>query len=336
ETSSRNSEVIHAGIYYAPGSLKAGCCVRGRRLLYKYCEEHAIPCSRTGKLIVAFEEAELAGLAGYEALGRANGVDDLQRLDPEQIHSLEPEVHGLAGLLSPSTGIFSADLFMDSLLKTAETNEAIFLPRSAVTGLKKTPDGFIVTADNQDPFETRVFINCAGHGAPAVARLAGIDPDASGYRQRMIKGEYFRVRGGIKISRLLYPMPNELSLGMHLTPDLEGGVRIGPSAFEVPVIDYRVNELNRSAFFDGARRFLPGVTHDSLVPDTAGIRPRLACYPGTAPDFIIRREADKGLPDMINLIGIDSPGLTSSLAIAEHIQRLVNEILKPAIAQEAE
>lgn len=327
ETSSRNSEVIHAGIYYTPGSLKARYCVRGRELLYKYCEEHAIPVRKTGKLIVAFEEAELPGLAAYEQIGRANGVSDLRRLSPAEIHDLEPEVHGLAGLLSPSTGIFSTDLYMDSLLKTAEAAEAIFLPGSPVAALEKTGRGFIVTAQNQDPFETRVFINCAGHGAPAVAALAGIDIDAAGYRQRMIKGEYFRVHGGARISRLLYPMPTELSLGMHLTPDLEGGVRVGPSAFEVNAIDYSVNERNRADFFSGLHKFLPGIKPEQLAPDTAGIRPRLAKHPGTMPDFIIRREDEKGLPQMINLLGIDSPGLTSSLAIAEHIERLAEEAL---------
>ncbi len=327
ETSSRNSEVIHAAMYYTPGSLKAQYCVRGKDLLYKYCDENKIPVQRCGKLIVAFNEAEVEGMKEYEKIGKANGVLDMEQLTPAQIKELEPEVTGLAGLLSPSTGVFSADLFMDSLLKKAEANEAMFLPQSGITGLKKTDTGFIVEAENQEPFETKVFINCAGHGAPAIAQLAGIDIEKAGYGQRMIKGEYFRVKGGVRISRLLYPMPGKLSLGMHRTPDLEGGVRVGPSAFEVFEKNYNVDEKNRHHFFEGVHKFLPTVTEESLIADTAGIRPRLAIHEGDMPDFIIRRETDKGLPGMINLIGIDSPGLTSCLAIAEHIERLVNEIL---------
>ncbi|MFA6584595.1 MAG: NAD(P)/FAD-dependent oxidoreductase, partial [Elusimicrobiaceae bacterium] len=262
ETSSRNSEVIHAGIYYTPGSLKAKFCVAGKQLIYDYCEKNNIPVNKTGKIIVAFTDKEMDGLRHYFKIGNENGVNDLQYLDPAQIKKLEPEVTAKGALLSPSTGIFSTDLFMDSLLKKAAANDAIFLPESPVKKIEKTKDGFIVTAENQDPFLTRILINCAGHGAPEVAAMAGIDIEKAGYRQRMIKGEYFRVKGGVKISRLLYPMPGELSLGMHLTPDLESGVRVGPSAFEVFDMNYTVDQNNRRIFFENARKFLPGITED--------------------------------------------------------------------------
>ncbi len=317
ETSSRNSEVIHAGIYYVPGSLRATLCVRGREMIYEYCAANNIPCKKTGKMIVITRQEEEEGLEKLYRLGLRNGVSDLRIIDAEEARRLEPEISSRAAILSPSTGIFSADAFMDSLLKKAQSAGAMLFPSSPLEALSREKGGYVLSAAGQEPFLSRVVINCAGHGAPSVCSMAGIDVEKAGYAQKFIKGEYFRITARHTISRLIYPLPGEISLGTHLTPDLAGHIRVGPSAFEVPCLDYRIDESHRHAFGEAARLFLPAVRDEELMPDTAGVRPHLKSFEGPKPDFIIRHEADRGLEGFLTMVGMESPGLTSALAIAE-------------------
>lgn len=327
ETSSRNSEVIHAGIYYSPGSLKARLCVRGKNLLYEYCSRHSIPCKAVGKIITAYDKSEIPGLEALYKRGLANGAGGLELLDSREIRKLEPEIHALAGILSPTTGILSADALMDRFFEEAASKGAMLLTKSGVTGIKAVSGGYEISASTQEPFFSRIVINASGHSADRVAGMAGINPDEAGYGQRFIKGEYFRIRKAPPVSRLIYPLPGELSLGIHLTPDISGRLRLGPSSFPVDGIDYGVDLNNRPVFLEAGRRYFPAITEDLLDPDTSGIRPRLKKFPGEHPDFIIRHETERGLAGFVNLIGIESPGLTSAPAIAEHVKELLRDML---------
>jgi len=323
ETSSRNSEVIHAGIYYTPGSLKARLCVRGKELIYAYCQKHSVPCRRTGKIVAAADEAEAALLPALVELGKKNGVNDLTLLDSKRVSELEPDIKAAAGIDSPSTGIFSADLFMDSLARELEENGGMLLTKTECIGVEKAEGGYVVKTDSQEPFFSRIVVNCAGHNAPKISSLCGVD--ASGYAQKFVKGEYFRVNSRHKISRLIYPLPGDLSVGAHLTPDLEGRIRVGPSAFEVASVDYNVDENHADFFLGAVRRYIPDVSASQLCPDTAGVRPKLAA--GKHADFVISHEEKKGFPGLVNLAGIDSPGLTAAPAIAEYVEGLLSGIL---------
>ncbi|HOX23798.1 MAG TPA: NAD(P)/FAD-dependent oxidoreductase, partial [Elusimicrobiales bacterium] len=310
ETSSRNSEVIHAGMYYPSGSLKARFCVRGKDLIYEYAEKHDIKCQRTGKIILAYSKQDENMLAGLLELGKINGLHDLKMISAAEVSRLEPCIKPGPALLSPSTGIFSADLFMDSLLARAQERGAILLTSSPCTSIERTDGGYKICAQNQEPFVSRVVINCAGLNADKVAAMAGVDIAAAGYQQHFFKGEYFRLKGGRKISMLVYPPPGPVSVGMHLTPDVSGGVRVGPSAFKFDKKDYSVDEGHRKDFLAGASLFFDGLKESDLMPDTSGLRPKLKSADGHSGDFIIRREEDRGLPGFINLVGMDSPGLT--------------------------
>jgi len=327
ETSSRNSEVIHAGIYYKPGTLKARLCMQGKELLYRYCKKNNIPYKRLGKLIVASNDDEIKKLYFLAERAKKNGVLDLQILDSAEISKLEPLIKAQKAILSPSTGIFSTDLFMDSLHKNSEAKGAMLLTETEVTGIAKEDGFYKITTYNQEPFLSKIVINAAGHNADAVASLAGIDIKKCSYTQKFVKGEYFRITKPCNVTHLIYPVPTEISLGTHLTPDMEGRIRIGPNAFDVKEIEYAVDENHRQEFLNSARKFLPDLRCEQIIPDTSGIRARLAFAEKDTPDFIINHEADKGLGGFVNLIGIESPGLTTSLAIAKYVEDLIQEVL---------
>ena len=327
QTSSRNSEVIHAGIHYKPGSLKARLCVRGKELLYEYARRHEIKCRRTGKLILAHGPEGEKLLSELLSRGRENGLDDLRLVPAEEAARLEPAVKPAPALFSPSTGILSADLFMDALLAEARERGAELLTSAPCMAVERAGGAFKIAADGQEPFMSRMVINCAGLDADRVAALCGIDIVAAGYEQHFVKGEYFRLKGGRKISMPVYPPPGQMSLGLHLTPDCSGGVRVGPSAFEFNRRDYAVDDSHRAQFLSGAAMFLEGLKDCDLVPDTAGLRPRLKKSVGDCGAFIIRREDECGLPGLISLVGMESPGLTASLAIAEHVEALAGDLL---------
>lgn len=330
ETSSRNSEVIHAGMYYTPGSLKARLCVEGRRMTYEYCRRHEVPHRRTGKLIVATRDEEWPALDALLERGRANGVD-LQRLTGDQARALEPEVAAAGALLSPETGIVSAHGLMDALLHEAVAAEAVVQARSQVVGLQRPGGGdwqvTLRTGGREESFTAERVVNAAGLESDTVAALAGIDVEGAGYRLHYWKGSYFSVRParwGI-VSRLVYPVPGEISLGLHAVVGLDGRLRFGPDAEHLPDRrpDYTVDEGKRAVFAAGVRRLLPAIREDELAPDMAGIRAKLQAPGEGFRDFVVAEESARGLPGLVNLVGIDSPGLTSALALAAEVERLV-------------
>ncbi len=329
ETSSRNSEVIHAGMYYPTGSLKARLCVEGNRRLYALADRHRVPHRRTTKLIVATVPGETAALEGLLALGRANGVD-LEMLSGADARRLEPNVAAVAALLSPNTGIVSAHALMDHFLREAREHGATLQPRAEVVGLERRTSDYRVTiqsGDGVESFTSERVINAAGLGADTIAALAGIDVDASGYRLHYVKGSYFSASAAVAklTSRLIYPVPGHVSLGTHAVVGLEGRLRFGPDAEYLPdrVLDYRVDESRRGAFGEAVRRLMPAVRDEDLSPDIAGIRPKLQGPGEGFRDFVIAREDGHGLPGLVSLVGIDSPGLTSAPAIAEHVAALL-------------
>jgi len=331
ETSSRNSEVIHSGIYYPPGSLKARLCVEGKRLLYDFCAVRVLPHRRTGKLVVAAEEREVRDLEALAANGRRNEVDDLAILTQAELAVMEPRVRGVAALWSPSTGIISAHDLMRDLAGRAREKDAAFLFNAEVVGLEPAAGGWRVAVREGGALQNmraRHVVNSAGLRSDAVAGLAGVDVDEAGYRLRFNKGEYFRLRRRPEttVEHLIYPVPYDEGgwLGVHITVDLQGEVKLGPSAFDVDDLDYSVDPVHAREFHAAGRRYLPGLQLEDLQADMAGIRPKLGPRGDEEfRDFIIREESDRGLAGLINLVGIESPGLTAALAIAVYVRSLL-------------
>ncbi|MFA6003885.1 MAG: NAD(P)/FAD-dependent oxidoreductase [Elusimicrobiota bacterium] len=323
ETSSRNSEVLHAGLYYPTDSLKAKFCIAGRRRIYELADRHGIFCRRTGKLLVACDESETAKLKALFAQGRANGVAGLELVDQADIPGLAMGVRAAAGLWSPETGIVDSEELMRYFLLRAQDAGAIFLWNSELSSVERVPDGYKLHLQGlADPIPARCVINAAGLHADRVAALAGIDVAAAGYKLHWSKGEYFSLRTALPIKPLVYPMPDGHGLGIHLTIDRQGRHRLGPNALPADALDYGVDPAHRDAFFTAASQYLPALKREDLVPGTAGIRPRLSSD-GSFRDFIIAEESARGLPRWVNLLGIDSPGLTASPAIADHVADLL-------------
>lgn len=330
ETSSRNSEVIHGGMYYREGSLKARLCVEGNRAIYETCEEHGIPYKRCGKLITATEAGELPALDRILALGTANGVE-MRRISAAEALALEPNIRSAGALFSPNTGVVSAHGLMDYFFHRATAAGAVFQPRSEVVAIEPAPEGYrlsVRAGGETESFTTERVVNAAGLEADTISALAGIDVDAAGYRLHYCKGSYFSVassKAGL-VSRLVYPVPSPVSLGIHALVDMAGRMKFGPDAEYLPDrrLDYRVDEAKLAAFGRSVRKLVPSITDDDLAPDMSGIRPKLQAAGEPARDFVIREETDRGLPGFFNLVGIDSPGLTSSPAIARHVEALMN------------
>lgn len=322
---SRNSEVIHAGIYYPEGSLKASTCVEGRERLYAWCAARRVPHRRVGKLIVATDEGEVEILETLAARGHANGVARLELLDAQACRSMEPEVAAVAALHSPDTGIVDAHAFSTSLLAEAEAQGAVLAPSRDVVGLTERAGAWRIEAVGPDGLEritAGAVVDAAGLDADRIAKLAGLDVDALGLRQHPCKGDYFRLAPGrlVATSRLIYPVPQQAGLGIHLTLDLAGRVRFGPDAQYVEARDdFGVDPSKGAAFAEAIARYLPGAAGASLLPDYAGIRPKLA-GPGEAfRDFVVEEGSAWGRPGFVGCFGIESPGLTSALAIAERV-----------------
>lgn len=330
EISSRHSGVIHSGIYYPEGSLKAKLCVAGNRILYELCERYGIGHSRLGKLIVATSEEERGQLQTLLERGRRNGAEGLRLLSKRGIRKLEAGVEGVAAILSPSTGIIDAYGLMKYFIARAKDGGAQIAYQAKVVGIEKLSRGYKVMVEDEggkSSFTTRLLINCAGLQSDKVAELAGIDIAKAGYRLHYCKGEYFSVAGGKGglVKHLIYPVPPPklTGVGIHLTLDLEGRMRLGPGVQYVDSIDYAVDNQHKKLFYDSVRRFLPGIGYDDIEPEMAGIRPKLQEPGGDFRDFVIREESDKGLPGLVNLIGIESPGLTASPAIANYVAGLI-------------
>jgi len=322
--SARNSEVIHAGIYYRPGSLKAGFCVAGRKRLYNYCRERNIDHRRCGKLIVATNETQAAGAKAIMANAAANGADDLTWLDRAGILRLEPELAAIGGLLSPSTGIVDSHGLMLSLLGDAEAHGATIAYGTSVSALKPGDDGVDLTfGDDTEPSLTaRLVVNSTALAAEAVARSIACFPDRFIPHLRYAKGNYFTLSGRSPFSRLIYPMPEPGGLGTHLTLDLGGQARFGPDVEWIDRLDFNVDPARAATFYRAIRRYWPGLEDGRLEPGYAGIRPKLAGPGEPEADFRIEGPETHGVPGIVNLFGIESPGLTASLAIADEVVRL--------------
>lgn len=322
-TSARNSEVIHAGIYYPAGSLKAQLCVRGKAMLYDYCASRHVAHQRCGKLIVATSEAQVATLEGIRAKAAANGVDDLRLIGRAEAQALEPQLQCHAALLSPSTGIVDSHGLMTALLGDAENAGAMLAVQSPVLGGAVTADGIRLEIGAEDGSATtllaRTVVNSAGLTAPELARRIDGMPEAHIPPQYYAKGCYFTLAGRAPFSRLIYPVPEAAGLGVHLTIDLGGQARFGPNVRWIDEIEYGVDASDADAFYDEVRRYWPGLADGALQPGYAGIRPKISGPHEAAADFRIDGPAVHGVPGLVHLFGIESPGLTSSLAIAERV-----------------
>ncbi|HOW10545.1 MAG TPA: NAD(P)/FAD-dependent oxidoreductase [Bacteroidales bacterium] len=331
ETSSRNSEVIHAGIYYPRNSLKSRLCVEGKRLLYDYCRKHDIPFNNCGKLIVAASDDEIKIIDGIRNTAFNNGVTDLLTLDQAGIAKLEPDIFALKALYSPSTGIVDSHSLMKSYESGAINNGAQVVYGSEVTGIRKISNGYEITTTGKDgnvfSFTSRLVINSAGLTSDKISEMAGMKDD--NLKIHFCKGEYFRLNPPKNrlIRRLVYPVPvhNLEGIGIHVTIDMAGGVKLGPDVtyLDTNTFDYTVSPEKQEAFYNSAKKFLPFLEFGDISPEMAGIRPKIQKKGEPVRDFYIREESDRGNPGFINLIGIESPGLTSSLAIANYVHGLI-------------
>jgi len=326
EASSRNSEVIHAGLYYPPESLKARTCVQGNRMLYSFCSQHNIGCARLGKLMLAAREEEFSELERIKTRAEACGVEGLAILDRKQVARKEPHIHAHAALWSPVTGIINSHELMQAYSRLIEDHGSFIVYDSEVVVVEPRADGYILSIAKEDyRFFSRTVINCAGLNSDRIAGLAGIDIDRTRYRLKYCKGEYFALQKKLPVKHLIYDIPrDDLGLGIHLVIDLAGGMRLGPNAFNVDTLDYKIDSSHKQEFFRLAQAYFEDISIEDLVPDTAGIRAQLHHDDGNGfKDFIIKEESDKDLPGFINCIGIESPGLTAAPAIAEEVVRLV-------------
>jgi len=319
-SSSRNSEVIHAGIYYAPGSLKARLCVAGRDALYEFCAAEGVPHERIGKIIVATSDDECHVLEQLKSQAEANAVHDLVWLDQAQLLSLEPMICAVRGLLSPATGIIDSHAYMSALRRDAERCGADVVVSTPVVGGRVVSDGIEIQTGGSDAATVwcRTLVNAGGLRAQEVARsISGIAASTIP-EQRFAKGHYFVLGGRSPFSRLIYPVPVPGGLGLHLTLDLAHQARFGPDVSWLDGVDYSFDESRCETFYRAIRRYYPGLTDGSLSPGYTGIRPKLAGASEPAPDFLIQGPAVHGVPGLVNLYGIESPGLTASLAIADY------------------
>jgi L-2-hydroxyglutarate oxidase LhgO len=320
ETSSRNSEVIHGGLYYPQGSLKATACVAGRRHLYAYCREHGVPHARLGKLIVATSDEEIPGVEKIAAAAKANGVDNLEWLSAAEAMRLEPELRCVRALLSPSTGIIDSHALMLSYQGEAEAAGAAVAFRSPVlAGRVRGNGGFEIEVGGEEPMTIgcRLLVNAAGLHAPALARaIAGVPPDSIPPAY-FCRGVYFTLSGRTPFRHLIYPVPMPGGLGVHITLDLAGQARFGPDVEWIDGVDYSVDPRRGDAFYAAVRRYWPGLRDGALQPGYAGIRPKISGPDEAATDFVVQGPEGHGIPGLVNFYGIESPGLTASLPLAD-------------------
>ena len=331
ETSARNSEVIHAGIYYPEGSLKAQTCVEGKKLLYDFCDSHGVPYDNIGKIIVATNDAQLAALEGIQKHAIQNGVCDLMHLNKHELNSLEPALEGVAGLLSPSTGIIDSHSYMLALQGDAEAHGAQIAFNTRVESWRYLASGgFELTSEDGTNITCQNLVMSAGlHTANLLnAQLEIFEFEARGAVPQPVqyaKGNYFKLAGKAPFSRLIYPVPEPGGLGVHLTLDLGKQTRFGPDVEWVDKLDYEVDPKRADKFYDAIRSYWPKLPDNSLEPDYSGIRPKLSGPDEPNADFMIRTSRDHGISGLTILAGIESPGLTASLALAEHIEQTIKQ-----------
>lgn len=323
ETSSRNSEVVHAGIHYAPGTLKARLCVEGRERLYEYCAGKGVAHRRLGKLIAAAGPEQISALETIKTNAESNGVGDLAILSGPQAQAMEPALACEAALYSPSTGIVDSHGLMVALLADAQANGATLALRSPVTGGAAGNGRVLLEVGGTHPatLSCDTVVNSAGFYAPGVARSFKGFPQDSVPKGYFCKGNYFTLSGKTPFSRLIYPAPETAGLGIHLTLDLGGAAKFGPDVQWVDNIDYRVDPRRADAFYAAIRKYWPALPDGALQPGYAGIRPKIQAPGEPAADFIIEGPREHGVPGLVNLFGIESPGLTACLAIADETLR---------------
>ena len=321
-TSSRNSEVIHAGIYYPKGSLKARACVEGRTRLYEYCETHGVPFRRCGKLIVATSVSQEKELLSIKERAHQNGVTDVVEIPAAEAMRLEPALQCVAALHSPSTGIIDSHALMLAFLGDAEAAGAMLALKSRLERIVLSSRGFELQIEDTRIAATTV-VNSAGLRAPSVARLMEGFPAAKIPPEFYAKGNYYSLAGRPPFSRLVYPVPEPGGLGVHVTLDLAGQARFGPDVEWVESIDYAVDPRRSERFYAAIRRYWPTLPDGALAPGYAGIRPKISGPDEPAADFVIQGPAEHGVPGLVNLFGIESPGLTASLALADDVAKLV-------------
>jgi L-2-hydroxyglutarate oxidase LhgO len=318
-TSSRNSEVIHAGIYYLQGSLKARTCVEGRQRLYDYCAERGVPHRRCGKLIVATDAAQLEDLEGIRQRAHANGVTDVVRVTPAEVRAMEPELYCVSALHSPSTGIIDSHALMLAYLGDAERAGAMLALKSRLgKGVVRT-GGIELHVAGAEPVLATQVVNCAGLWAPSLARRLDGYPAELAPPEFYAKGNYYSLSKRPPFSRLVYPVPEPGGLGVHVTLDLGGRARFGPDVEWVDTIDYTVDPQRAERFYGVIRRYWPGLPDGALEPDFAGIRPKITGKDEPAADFLVQGPREHDVPGLVNLFGIESPGLTASLPLADAV-----------------
>jgi len=328
ETSSRNSEVIHAGIYYPQSSLKAELCVDGRRRLYDYCDTRRVPYRRCGKLIVATSQAELAVLDRLEASAAANGVEGMSRLSAAQAQALEPALTCTGALLSAETGILDSHAYMLSLQGELEDAGGMIAFDSRVVGGAVTAEGIVLHVESggeRHDILARKLVTSAGLGQETLLRALDGFPAEHAPRLHFAKGSYFAYGGRAPFSRLIYPAPETGGLGVHVTLDMAGAMRFGPDVEWVDTVDYAVDVRRADGFYAAVRRYWPALPDGSILPAYAGVRPKLGGPADAAVDFVIQGPAEHGVDGLVNLLGIESPGLTGSLSIAEKVRRILEE-----------
>jgi L-2-hydroxyglutarate oxidase LhgO len=328
ETSARNSGVIHAGLYYPTGSFKARLCVAGRDRLYARCARDGVPHRRCGKVLVATDAAEVAKLETIARQAAANGAE-VQLIDAAEVKRRVPAVAAIAGLWSPATGIVDVHGLMDSYRRQAESRDAMLVLDHGAVEIARRSDGWHVTARTATGATAEIraawLVNCAGLDASRIAELAGLDIDALGLRQKPCKGDYFALApkyAGIA-EHLVYPVPVHAGLGVHITFDMSGRLMAGPDTEYVDELRYDIDPAKAAAFGAALRRYLPQIRDDELTPGYAGIRPKLQGPTDPVRDFVIEEASPHGAPQLVNLVGIESPGMTASEAIAERVEQLI-------------
>jgi L-2-hydroxyglutarate oxidase LhgO len=314
-TSSRNSEVIHAGIYYPKGSLKARSCVEGRTLLYEYCASHGVPHRRCGKLIVATDQAQVDELQGIRSKAHGNGVTDVREITLAEATGFEPALSCVAALYSPSTGIIDSHSLMLAYLGDAEDRGAMLALKTQLLGAQVVPGGFVLHTSEMD-VGCRVLVNSAGLRAPSVARSIEGFPRDLVPRELYAKGNYYSLNGRSPFSRLVYPVPEPGGLGVHITLDMAGQARFGPDVEWVDGIRYDVDPKRADRFYAAIRRYWPALPDGALSPGYSGIRPKTSGPGEPASDFVVQGPAAHGVPGLVQMFGIESPGLTASLSLA--------------------
>ncbi len=328
--SSRNSEVIHAGIYYPQGSLKARFCVEGRKALYRFCADHGVPHNRCGKILVAASEDQRAQVLAIQKKAAANGVDDLRLIDSPEMKAMEPEVQGVIGLHSPSTGIVDSHALMLALQGDFEAHGGAIAFNTRVVGGEALSGVVRLRTEGEEASEITAnhVVLASGLSSPRIARsITGLSPNTIP-ASRFAKGSYFSLARRAPFSRLVYPVPEPGGLGTHLTLDISGRGRFGPDVEwldtdDERTIDYRVDPARAAKFYAAIRRYWPGLRDDELTPDYSGVRPKLSGPGEPDEDFLIQNDRVHGVRGLVALYGIESPGLTSSLAIADHVAQMV-------------